>query len=162
MINYRVIVDACECIHNATNAVNGQYEQNIRVRGPVSTTWYIDQVTNLYNGDASADPPSARFLLLPAHLKTLFCREVYVNATTRDYVLPGILKTANTGPLYWRAPLMTTNFVKVEDVVTIPSKILEYCIVCTSTQQVYAAPYSADGYNVTLSGGGTIIGSYQR
>lgn len=156
LINYRVSVDACECLQNATNAVNGQYEQNIRVRGPVGMTWYIDQVTNLFDGNASADPPAAPvpFVTGPSGY---ILQEEYVNATTRDYVLHGVFEDGK----YWTVVLKSTDddfeLVKGGGCGYDPVQILGTASLCTSTQQAYNAPSSGDGYHVSLSGGGSII-----
>ncbi len=151
LINYIVLPTDCACKANATNGTNGQFDQQLKVRGPKGMTWTIDQALNFYSISSPNPPaPLVPFVTGPSGVVLI---EIPVNATTSDYILDGIYED---GRLY-------TVILKSskDDFVTLQGGGCTYKSVpvaglasmCSSTSQNYSVPPSALGYSPSVTGG---------
>ena len=153
LINYEALVQPCNCLANATNAINGQFSQNVTIRGPKGMTWYIDndQVINLYSATSPAPPATpVDFATGPSgYLLT----EVPYNATTSDYILTGKYEDGK----FWTLVLKSTadDFVLVKGGGCSygPVPIVGTASLCTSMTETYSAPVNISGYHVSVTGG---------
>ncbi|MBK7790272.1 MAG: HYR domain-containing protein [Saprospiraceae bacterium] len=157
LINYEVTASACDCLHNATNAVNGQYEQIITVRGPQGMTWYIDQVVNLFS-DTSLDPPAAPIPFITGTAGYTLTESV-VNATTSDYTFSAIYEDGKNWSVVLKSTEEDFELIKGLGCGYDPIEIAGTASLCTNSQQVYSVPSNVSGYHVSLAGGGNIIAS---
>ena len=83
------IRDPCVCKSNATDAFNGQFDEQVVVTGPPGQTWYIDFAFDIFS-PTSAAPPAAPtpFVFGPMGFQLV---EVPINSNVSEYLLDGII-----------------------------------------------------------------------
>jgi uncharacterized repeat protein (TIGR01451 family) len=156
LINYVIASGNCNCKRNATNTINGQFNQQLSVRGPKGMTWFIEQVTNLYS-ITSAAPPA-----LPTPFVTgptgYVLTEVSVDSVTSDYFLDGVFEDGKSYQIVLRSSDDDFETLTGGGCAYTPTPVTGLGALCVSSIQEYSVPVIPGGYSVSVTGG-TIISS---
>ena len=82
-----LITDPCVCKNNATNLINGQFNETIKIEGLAGQTWTIISATGLYLSTSSAPPnspaaipPGTTFTQTPNNSGDYFFTGIHVDA----------------------------------------------------------------------------------
>jgi uncharacterized repeat protein (TIGR01451 family) len=163
------IRDPCTCKSNATDAFDGQFDEQVIVTAPSGQNWYLDFVFDIFDPTSAAPPAAPTPYTLGAMGYQLI--EVPLNVSTStgvgisEYILDGIIVDAI--PYSVRVTNGEGAFLQISgggDSCVYSDPIIEsdgLSAVCGGSSFTYCIDPIADctSYAWTLSGGGVISGS---
>ena len=156
------ITDPCTCKNNATNAFDGQYDEEVIVTAPSGQNWYLDFVFDIFD-PSSANPPAAPTpYILGAMGYQLI--EAPIGGGVSEYILNGILvesipysvRVTNGEGAFLQISGGGSSCVYIDPVIESDG----LSAVCGGSSFTYCIDPIADctSYSWTLSGGGVISG----
>ncbi|MDF1694868.1 MAG: HYR domain-containing protein [Saprospiraceae bacterium] len=151
-------IESTECLENATNSVNGQFEDVFKITAPAGETWYLFNQSNYYDS-TSPDPIDGPLVELVLG-ETTTMDEMPVDAEVSMYTFTVIREDGKDGYIVFRnldtddletfnvSAMMYEDIVITGDQALCDGEVKTYCV---------ANPDAMLDYEWTVSGGATFV-----